>query len=1700
MKKYTFFYRTCNFGELQAMVLFSNRPAHKTNTLFFMYKNVKTYLQAFLLLFCACISTIAQDFSPMLWVKTAEGTFENQAMKSYQAEVTIVGRKVFSEIILEFDQAPKNVVGEGIFVLPIGKEFTIRRFAVQTDSMLREAFVVENSYNDYNTVQLQDEQKNKLIQAFPPNSYPSFVYTIQRIKANKRQKISISYDYEMLATVNQYRFFLSLPQTTLEKIAISIQSPSKPSMLHSEYKNLVIENNNFNKIEKNSQLFVFQALNFSVKYDFVGDIEYKGEDKIFTHKSSYQPFAYFYAEIEPCFLEKEEKELPKKIILFYDQSYSGKNRNRELETNILNRYLKKIKEVEFRVIGFSNEVQNDKTFIINNGNFNDIRKYLYSLDFDGATNLNALNFEEYEADEYIILSDGEDDFGKKTHRAISRKPIICLNSAKKNTPIIPQTLFELAASSGGVYIDLNTTAINEVINQMLFLPCQLLGVEYEKSDFGNVQMQKTPLGLQFSGKLLHDLGTITLQYGRNGKVKATKQIEIATSNYTRGSLFEGIWIGMELANLSKNYEQNHKIIRELSKKHNIAAKGTSWILPETVADYLHYGLEPPKDLYKFYKKHISHKNINLQNEDTEDVSSEQYAFKKTSNLYAKRRVWYDKNFSADIQDELEYGRTDFASQENENDMYFWNVQEVLTDSALVAQQKAVAVHTTQETVYKSHTQYSLDNSGFEGQVWTAEKDYLRTLEAAELHNRYRSYKALRESREYDAAFYADVANLFFEWGEKTNAIKILSNVVEIYPNNPIVLKMLGNRLMSMNRAELALPIFERILFLSPQNPHSYRDLGLCYETLGQNQQAIDYLYEVVANSWDSKFLSLQDLVLGEINRLLARSTHTINIHNMPSELRKPMALDIRILLEWDNPNVDMDLYVIDPNEDKAYYGNTETKMGGKISTHSASNYYNPEEFILKNAEQGEYWTRIHHYQKKNQAFNTPTLVTLTMFTNYGRPNEEKKVYTYRMTNEQTMIDSESLNFTAHSFSKKVEEARYQTIKTDETVQLVSYSPDNKYIAVAHDYDISIYKIDSNKLIKTIKDVSVGGVLFKQIVFNPQSSQILVLGDSTLIPSETMNDLNSEEFWNDEWQEEGSISVIKLLDLEKGILQKSYTITDSAVTQVAFSADGKSFVAMSLYGISKVDILTGTVLKNILRPMQPFHTTIANENFLATADKDSIIVRELVSFKIIKALAMDNVSNLQIADNGKSIAFLRLEKNKHKAYVIHFQANNKDIVSSFDLFYRTGIPKIGVFALSPDARFVAAQPYGTNQVVVKSTEENADDIIEYYHQSLLTALSFSKDGNLLVSASKDNIIRIRDMRKLPFASINTEGNEFDFDIDTQGLNLTIAEENKISFFSRNKNVDKKFFRIEHFADTLNMLPVEGAKNIALSTAKENGYITYFDKIEKKIQLNVLALHNNIASNHSKPNFEVFANTLLAPLETFGTNFDFKQASILKLSPDGKLLVFDQDTTIKMLALKNLKNAKPEGFSKNEWTRFYNDKCLQTIYGHHADKDKKRIEKIKGNAAILCLEFSKDGKYMVSKGIDKSVKVWNVKNGECLSTYTSLYDASPQVQFSADGKYILFEDTEHLIKIWDWQQAKLVGELIGHKSSVTYIDTDATGTYYLTCSKDNSIKVWDSKTFACIRTYYDNAPRKVRFCDTNSFVSSGKDAYLKFWKIW
>ncbi|MFL5730759.1 MAG: caspase family protein [Cytophagaceae bacterium] len=70
----------------------------------------------------------------------------------------------------------------------------------------------------------------------------------------------------------------------------------------------------------------------------------------------------------------------------------------------------------------------------------------------------------------------------------------------------------------------------------------------------------------------------------------------------------------------------------------------------------------------------------------------------------------------------------------------------------------------------------------------------------------------------------------------------------------------------------------------------------------------------------------------------------------------------------------------------------------------------------------------------------------------------------------------------------------------------------------------------------------------------------------------------------------------------------------------------------------------------------------------------------------------------------------------------------------------------------------------------------------------------------------------------------------------------------------------------------------------------------------------------------------------------------------------------------------------------------------------------------SAMINSVSFSSDGKYIASFGLDKVIKVWDLKSGKEFRSIVTAYTGMGNVYFSHDGKTICGFDSNDSIKIW------------------------------------------------------------------------------------
>ena len=264
---------------------------------------------------------------------------------------------------------------------------------------------------------------------------------------------------------------------------------------------------------------------------------------------------------------------------------------------------------------------------------------------------------------------------------------------------------------------------------------------------------------------------------------------------------------------------------------------------------------------------------------------------------------------------------------------------------------------------------------------------------------------LEERAEYlnSSAFFIDAAARFFERRLNVPGLRVLSNLAEMKLENRQILRMLAYRLMQAGQMEMAVQVLEEVRELAPYEPQSLRDLAQAQAALGRSQEALDLLHETARRRWNSRFGEINTIALTEMNALLALNKK-LKSEAIDSRLIQNLPSDIRVVLSWDMDNTDMDLWVMDPTGEAAYYGHKLTKNGGRMSR-DCTQGYGPEEFMLKKAIPGRYQVMVDYFGHSRQTIAGEVTMMVTVISKFGTPEQKEERTTLRLskTKDKVMV-------------------------------------------------------------------------------------------------------------------------------------------------------------------------------------------------------------------------------------------------------------------------------------------------------------------------------------------------------------------------------------------------------------------------------------------------------------------------------------------------------------------------------------------------------------------------------------------------------------------------------------------------------------------------------------------------------------------------
>lgn len=168
-------------------------------------------------------------------------------------------------------------------------------------------------------------------------------------------------------------------------------------------------------------------------------------------------------------------------------------------------------------------------------------------------------------------------------------------------------------------------------------------------------------------------------------------------------------------------------------------------------------------------------------------------------------------------------------------------------------------------------------------------------------------------------------------------------------------------------------------------------------------------------------------------------------------------------------------------------------------------------------------------------------------------------------------------------------------------------------------------------------------------------------------------------------------------------------------------------------------------------------------------------------------------------------------------------------------------------------------------------------------------------------------------------------------------------------------------------------------------------------------------------------------------------------------------------------------------------------------------------------IYSLDFASDGRHIASGSGDRSIRLWDIQEGQCVLTM-EIEDGVTTVAMSPDNRYVAAGSLDKSVRIWDTTSGFLVerteGEQ-GHKDSVYSVAFSPRGDHLVSGSLDKTIRMWrlnnnsrpigstgstHTKTGDCIRTFegHKDFVLSVALTPDGAWVMSGsKDRGVQFW---
>lgn len=508
---------------------------------------------------------------------------------------------------------------------------------------------------------------------------------------------------------------------------------------------------------------------------------------------------------------------------------------------------------------------------------------------------------------------------------------------------------------------------------------------------------------------------------RRVRIRRLSSAEVAAlkSLPKEGHLLATAWAANFIADHAADAENRREEFVQLGRRYGVASPVTSLIVLERLDQYLRYKVEPPKSM-SFHDEWV--KRRAAEDDPIAAAKAKSDHLSRLLNYWEERVKWWNDPIPPKRTPKSGVFDGVAASAEEDGVVALSAAAGATAPRSVSRESSPVTMRRMSGTrnasafgMAKSAAPAPEAAGGSAASVkiaaWDPKTPYLKAIGAAAPDARYAEYLKQREEHGNAPSFYFDCAGWFFKAKEKALAVRILSNLSEMKLNDVALLRTMGWRLREAKCYDESIAVFRRVLAMRGEEPQSKRDLALVLTERGKAVKDAAMLAEAMKLLHSAAFepsarrsarrgndFQTSVLALEELNGLIAWCTaNGVKAEPPPMDAayRRDLPLALRIVMSWDVDETDIDLHVLEPGGEEAYYGHRRTSSGGFVSE-DVTTGYGPEEYLRKTSEKGVYKVMANYFASHQQALVGAATVTASVYTGWGTKDEKMETLSFRL--------------------------------------------------------------------------------------------------------------------------------------------------------------------------------------------------------------------------------------------------------------------------------------------------------------------------------------------------------------------------------------------------------------------------------------------------------------------------------------------------------------------------------------------------------------------------------------------------------------------------------------------------------------------------------------------------------------------------------